>query len=192
MFNSISGTVTYFSKNTLYLLSGHIEFDFLIPSSPEVELYPDQEVTIYTYLHHREDTMKLFGFISVKQRELFLMLLKVSGVGPSLAIKIMSYANSDKILDMIESEDSSALSKIPGLGKKTAEKIILALRGKLTSVSSEVVSDVCQDVIDGLVGMGFQAKIAKATVLKLAANIDRDSKNYEEELLRKSIVILSS
>ncbi len=89
-----------------------------------------QSVVVYTYTHVREDILQLFGFSTTREKEMFTTLLKVNGIGPKMAINILSGANVDQILMMVESEDVKGLSKLPKVGKKTAEQMVLTLKGK--------------------------------------------------------------
>ncbi len=106
-----------------------------------VELNPGQEVKIFTTLIHREDTMKLFGFQTKEERELFNLLTSVSGVGAKTGLGILSAFSVSDIVTSIYANDSKKLAKAPGIGPKTAQRIILELREKLSSLKSEITGN---------------------------------------------------
>jgi Holliday junction DNA helicase RuvA len=135
-------------------------------------------VFLYTYLHVREDAMQIFGFLSHSEKSLFLSLLKVSGIGPKSALHILSGATVDQILNWIEEGDVKSLSKLPKLGKKTAEQLVLTLRGKLViepqgpgGLRSRSLPAHAQ-VVSALVNLGFRSQDAERVVSQLPENID--------------------
>jgi Holliday junction DNA helicase RuvA len=132
MFNSISGEITWKEGPALRLKTGGIEWDIAMPSI-DVDALPSlgEEVRVWTWLLHREDVMTLFGFASEARRDTFLELLKVEGIGPKGAVRIMSGITGDDLEKAIENEDLPRLEAVPGLGKKTAQKLLLALKGKI-------------------------------------------------------------
>jgi len=136
--------------------------------------------------------MILFGFSTKEERLLFLDLIKVNGVGPKAAQKILSGINPKDFITCLENEDVTRLSKIPGLGLKTAQKIILALKGKLKIVENVITpsdtQDLSSEILDSLVAMGFDKKKAKESLVKILESGVVD----EGEILRQSIIRLSS
>jgi Holliday junction DNA helicase RuvA len=118
---------------------------------------------LWIYTHVREDALQLFGFLSQYEKSIFLQLLKVSGVGPKLALNILSGAKATEVSTWIELGDSKALSQIPKVGKKTAEQIILTLQGKLVRV--EPVSSkeplIFKEIQFALVNLGFKSHVVE-------------------------------
>lgn len=195
MYNSLTGTVTYAEGQSLWLQLNGIEYDLTVPTVLTAKVEAGALVKIYTYLHHKEDGMRLFGFESVRQRDLFLQLLKVDGVGPKQAVSVLGAAPPAELASLIEKEDVGALSSIPGLGSKKAAKIILALRGKLTAEvkeTSAAASSPYADLVRALADMGFAAKQAEAVVSELAGGLNPASDDFEQKLFREAIVRLSS
>lgn len=145
-------------------------------------------VHLYAYTHVREDALQLFGFQSKSEKELFLSLVKVNGVGPKMAIGILSAAPSDNILQMIDDGDVKALVKLPKVGKKTAEQMVLTLKGKLVLADDNVkkVSIVRKEVVSGLVNLGF-----KLTDVEFVVNQMAEPKNVQEGI-RSALAALSS
>lgn len=197
MFHSLTGRVTGRHGTTVYLSTGGIEWAIEVSrqSFEHILSNEEEEVRIFTYLHHKEDSMLLFGFSEERERDLFLQLIKVSGIGPRQALKILSGITSENLITYIESEDSSSLARIPGIGKKTAGKIILALRGTLVSTEEEGESEKYTDLVQALVDMGFDRKASEKTVSELAKSDDFATipeKEREHEIFRRAIVALSS
>lgn len=120
-----------------------------------------ERVQVHTHLHVREDAVSLFGFLSLEEKNLFLRLTGVSGIGPKVALSALSVFSPQQLVSAITSQDVALVSKIPGVGKKTASRIILELKGSLdTEVLDAVVAavpagGVMQGVQDALLSMGF-------------------------------------
>ena len=197
MFHSLRGHVTGRRGTTVHLSTGGIEWAIEVSrQSFEHILSSDrEEVRIFTYLHHKEDSMILFGFSEEEERELFLELLKVSGIGPRQALKILSGVRAEDLIRYIEAEDTNALSHIPGIGKKTAGKIILALHGTLAPMGETESHDEYAELINALVDMGFDRKGAQKAIAEFAKSEEFATipeKEKEHELFRRAIVALSS
>lgn len=191
----MTGTVTYAEGQSLWLLINGIEYDLTVPTVLTSKIGTGVLLKVYTYLHHKEDSMRLFGFESVRQRDLFLQLLKVDGVGPKQAVSVLGAAPPAELAALIEKEDVGALSTIPGLGPKKAAKIILALRGRLTAEtrsSAAAVLSSYADLVRALADMGFAAKQAETVVAEVAAGLNPDADDFEQKLFREAIVRLSS
>ncbi|MBQ6056459.1 MAG: Holliday junction branch migration protein RuvA [Treponema sp.] len=203
MFNSISGIITAKFPKQVFIQNNGIEWDICIPDSNLDMLGPvGSEGRVYTYLQHTDMLMCLYGFASADERSVFLDLLKVDGVGPKGAIKIMSSVNSATLMDVLEREDLSSLEKIPGVGKKTAGKMMLALKGKLkiseTISIPRASSSPYSDVIVSLSGMGYDKKLVEQKIAELVEEFSKDpkfdsktQKEKEDLLFRRAIVSLA-
>lgn len=154
------------------------------------QLTPGQSARLHIFTHVREDAFILYGFISSQEKELFLSLLKVNGVGPKLGIKILSATTVDNFLRLIESGDVLGLSKIPKVGKKTAEQLILTLKGKLEfadeAQKKNVKSQVLREIFSALVNLGFRDNDVQKVIQEMPLDI-----NFEEGL-RKGLSTLSN
>jgi Holliday junction DNA helicase RuvA len=197
MYHSLRGRVTGRRGTTIHLSTGGIEWAIEVSrqSFEHILSREGEEVRIFTYLHHREDSMLLFGFSEEQEREIFLELLRVSGIGPRQALKILSGIRAEELVSYIESEDAEALSRLPGIGKKTAGKIILALRGSLTPSTEEETRPEYDELVNALVDMGFDRKGAQKAVSEVTnaedfATIPENER--EHEVFRRAIVALSS
>lgn len=195
MYNSLTGTVTYAEGQSLWLLINGIEYDLTVPTVLTAKIGTGVLLKVYTYLHHKEDSMRLFGFESVRQRDLFLQLLKVDGVGPKQAVSVLGAAPPAELAALIENEDVGALSAIPGLGPKKAAKIILALRGRLTAETktpATAADSPYVDLIRALADMGFAVKQAETVVREVAAELNPETDDFEQKVFREAIIRLSS
>ncbi len=200
MFNSITGRISARAPNELFLENSGIEWVFSVSSLSLDSFGLVGETTrVYAWLYHREDQMRLFGFSSERERSLFLDLLKVEGIGPKQAVKILSSIQARDLETALEQADVGKLESAPGIGKKTAQKMILALKGKLTSTESGSSGKQSQsqhpDIVEALCAMGFDKKAAIEAVDRLDAQM-ADSQlsgaEREKELFRKAIVALSA
>lgn len=206
MFNSISGTLSAKFPNTLMVENSGIEWEFSV-SDVSLDAFGTvgSKVRVFTHLVHREDQMRLYGFVSELERDMFLDLIKVNGVGPRQAIKILSSITVTELETALETEDLARLEMAPGIGKKTAQKMILALKGKLTHISSDRTNTKKQekseyeDIIVSLVDMGFDRKAVSEKITDLAQELKKEERdlpesavNFEQELFRRAIISLSS
>ncbi|HUV07146.1 MAG TPA: Holliday junction branch migration protein RuvA [Spirochaetia bacterium] len=195
MFNSLVGTISDKDKDTVLLTIGGIEWELSISSQTSSQL-PDkgEQAKIYTFLYHRDDQLKLFGFSTLEERELFLGLTRVEGVGPRLALKILSGTGVADFLSAVENEDMESLVCIPGLGKKTAQKIIFQLKGKISLMNNGATAEH-EDIVQALAGMGFDRREAKHTVMEVMKELKghfNSAEDLERELLRKSLQRIGS
>jgi len=193
MFNSVTGEITFKGEEKLFLQTGGVEWE-LVVSRRALERLPavGEVARVYTFLLHREDSMKLYGFCDHAERALFLDLQKVEGVGPRGALKILSGVDRAQFSDALDRDDVDALSAVPGIGKKTAQKIILTLKGKLTPASDGGARTAEDDITTALVGMGFDRKTAKTAVaaaLKALSGRALKGEELERELFKHAVAI---
>jgi len=129
------------------------------------------EVALFVYTHVREDALTLFGFLRTDEKQLFEKLISVSGIGPKLAVTILSGMPTEAMVAAIRGNNVAALTRIPGIGKKTAERMVLELRDKLESFGvpavASTVTPVEEDVISALVNLGYQRPLAERALAKL-------------------------
>lgn len=201
MINSLRGTVTEKGAHWVCLENQGVEW-MLEASGSTISQTPavGSEGKLFTWLYHKEDQMALYGFASKKERFLFLDLISVSGVGPKGALKILSAARADQVVLYLEEENLDGLSSLPGLGKKTAQKILLQLRGKLSwddggGSAAGGVSGPGAEWIESLTAMGFDKRRAQAAVRRIMEEEEiraLPDAAKEQEILRRAIVELSS
>jgi Holliday junction DNA helicase RuvA len=151
----------------------------------------DSEVSFFIYTHVREDVLALFGFLHAEDKQLFEKLLSVSGIGPKLAITILSGIQADAMVAAIKGNNVAALTRIPGIGKKTAERMVLELRDKLDSLGAPTAittaSPVEEDVISALVNLGYHRGLVERTL----AQLGKRSEESFDNLFRKSLAALA-
>jgi Holliday junction DNA helicase RuvA len=132
---------------------------YLVAATPTAVRKADgaDEVSLHTYLHVREDVLQLYGFADASERDLFMQLLSVNGVGPKVALSIVSGSPADDLRRAIALEDAARFQAIPGIGKKTAERIVLELKEKLAAGAPEPASSAGPHVVarDALVELGW-------------------------------------
>ena len=204
MFNSLTGIITGKFPKQVFIDTNGVEWDLCVPDS-NLDMLPPvgSEAKIYTWLQHTDQLMSLYGFASADERSLFLDLLKVDGVGPKGAVKIMSSVSSSRLMEVLENGDLEMLEKIPGVGKKTAATMMIALKGKLKlsesnpSISIQSASPY-SDVVASLVSMGYDKRLVEQKVSQLAETISsqpdfasKNQKDREDLIFRRAIVELA-
>ena len=160
----LDGKVFDVTTDQFILMVGGVGYDISASTQTlaDVQMLIGQPLKVWIHSHVREDAFQLFGFLAKAEKEFFLMLLKVNGVGPKGALAILSGARLSQIQEWIEAGDAKALSSLPKVGKKTAEQIILTLQGKLVRVepSQKVkvpkLPDNLQQIASALIHLGFK------------------------------------
>ena len=193
MFNSIQGIITEKQEGSVYILSGGIEWDISMPSTDITRLPPvGEEGRLFTWLYHKEDQMKIFGFAAGERRTTFLELLKVEGIGPKAALKILGGIGQEELEEALETENLARLEAVPGLGKKTAQKMILALKGKLATAKT-IPESPYGDLVEALADMGYDRKAATEALALAEKELPSDATGAEKEklLFKQAIVNLS-
>jgi len=154
------------------------------------------EVTLLIHTHVREDALALYGFVSSREKHFFEMLLSASGVGPTLALKILSGMSVEELVPAIRGSDLARLTKIPGVGRKTAERMVVELKDKLETVTAETEKPAASspagieaDVVSALVNLGYDGRAAETAVGE--AKREAGVANFEK-LLRGALQSLSA
>lgn len=154
------------------------------------------EVTLLIHTHVREDALALYGFLSAREKHLFELLLGASGVGPTLALKILSGMNVEELIPAIRTGDLVRLTRIPGVGRKTAERMVVELKDKLEAVAVEAgkpaaasPAGVASDVKSALINLGYDERAAEAAVAE--AKRQAGTSTFEN-LLRATLAALSA
>jgi Holliday junction DNA helicase RuvA len=157
-----------------------------------------QKILLHTYLHVREDALDLYGFYSTLEREVFLLLIGISGIGPKLAITILSGILPDELKDKIISGDIGSLTSIPGVGAKTAKRIIVELKDKFTKIeegslgfSDKLNSKLYDDALNALLSLGYSPQQSKR-VLDRIANGKDDNKHNIESIIKAALKRLNT
>jgi len=143
-----------------------------------------RDVFLHIYTHVREDSLQLFGFLSEEEKRIFITLLGISGIGPKMALNILSGLSHDDFLSAIEKEDVAMLCRIPGLGKKTAQRLILELREKLPSALT-VKDKLFHDTLSALVNLGYKKPVAQQHLEKVYKQGYKDIESLLKETLKQ-------
>ncbi len=196
MIAHLRGTLRVKHPNQAIVETGGVGYDVTI-SVPTFSELPSAgvEVSLHIHTHVREDALSLYGFLRLAEKQLFEKLLTVSGIGPKLAITILSGMPADEMVAAIRGGDVARLTRIPGIGKKTAERMVLELRDKLPAMPGAAEVNVPQatpmeeDVISALVNLGYQ-RAAAEKALQVAARTGKSSASFEA-LFRESLAALA-
>ena len=152
----VQGKVVSYDTEHIVVENQGIGWDIAWPHADRIHL--NEEVRIYTYMHISENDIGLYGFESSEEKNLFLKLITVKGLGPKTAMNMLAAASTDKLIGAIEQGDVALLKRLPGIGAKTASQIILDLKGKLVQTASKAESYALpvQEALDALKNLGYK------------------------------------
>jgi holliday junction DNA helicase RuvA len=200
MISHLSGTLFEKSTQSIIIQVSGVGYEVFVPLSTYYTLPEKQEpVSLHIHTHVREDALVLFGFSTTLEKSLFLMLVSVSGIGPKLSANILSGIGAEELLRAIASGDAHRLQAIPGIGKKTAERIALELKDRAATFSHDAEMPPLQtpgsqteqrmeDTLSALINLGYSAKMAKAAIDKAKISV---TDNTLEALIKESLKILA-
>ena len=187
MIGRITGTLLGIEQQTALVDVGGVGYEIECPISTLCELPTvGKTVTLLTHFVVREDAQLLFGFLTHDDRESFRILIKISGVGPKLAIGVLSGLSGEELAEAVERDDVATLTRIPGVGKKTAERLLVELRGRMTSTGhtkSLVGSSPIEEAVLGLIALGYKETEARKAINALP----KDPEATPETLIRSSL-----
>ncbi|HLA12787.1 MAG TPA: Holliday junction branch migration protein RuvA [Pyrinomonadaceae bacterium] len=201
MIAHLSGTLLSKQATSVILDVGGVGYEVTIPLSTFYDLEDaGSDVQLRIYTHVREDALQLYGFKTARERELFLRLISVSGIGPKLGITLLSGMSADEMISSIRTNNLARLTLIPGVGRKTAERLVVELRDKIASLSAAdedqttaasgpaatITSEdaVRSDALSALLNLGYQRGAAEKAI---TAAIDDGASLTVESLLRSSL-----
>jgi Holliday junction DNA helicase RuvA len=202
MIAHLSGTLLSKQPTAAIVDVGGVGYEVVIPLSTFYELGENgSPVQLRIYTHVREDALQLYGFKTARERELFLQLISVNGVGPNLAIKLLSGMNADEMIASIRTNNLVRLVGIPGVGRKTAERLVVDLRDKIAALSSPALEEefaaqaaaagdpsstdtMRDDAMSALTNLGYQRAAAEKAVKNA---IDEGGDLSVENILRRSL-----
>lgn len=171
MIASIQGKVASTGRDHVVIVTGGIGYKIFVPFPTLERVDTTNETFLHTTLIVREDMMALYGFATSTERETFDILLSISGVGPKMALAILSTLSLDNLRNAVVSDRAETLTRVPGIGKKTAQKILIELKDKLKvgldAVPVSGFDDVNSDVIDTLVALGYSIVEAQTAIQSL-------------------------
>jgi len=192
MIGQLRGKLTERRPNQVMVDVGGVGYLVQIPLSTFSVLGAlNSDVTLMIYTHVREDQLCLYGFLTAREKQTFELLISVSGVGPSLALKILSGMRISELLPAIRSSDLALLERIPGIGRKTAERIVVELREKAAALEPAELgkpaarSPLESDVASALLNLGYEARAVERTLEQIRKN--GASENDFNVLLRAAL-----
>ena len=186
MIASISGKVIQLTKESVIIDINGLGIEVFVPKPLLGETEAGDLLYLYTYMLVREDNISLFGFSSLEEKQLFLQFLAVGGIGPKLSLNILSSLSIDNIRSAILSEKPDYFSRVPGIGKKTAQKIIIQMQGKLPEgdgLGVRSITDVDDAVVDALITLGYSVVEAQTAL----QTIPKDTPDDVEAKLRVAL-----
>jgi len=202
MIAHLSGTLLSKQATSVILDVGGVGYEVTIPVSTFYELEAEgSTVKLRIYTHVREDALQLYGFKTARERELFMRLISVSGIGPKLGITLLSGMSADEMIASIRTNNLARLTLIPGVGRKTAERLVMELRDKVASLSSAELEEelgskrsavaplptedsMRSDVLSALLNLGYQRSSAEKAI---TAALDEGGDISMELILRRSL-----
>ncbi|MBI2138146.1 Holliday junction branch migration protein RuvA [Candidatus Woesearchaeota archaeon] len=196
MIGQIQGNLSFKKNDRLIVDVQGVGYEITIPASTFYKL-PDLglKVNLYIHTHVREDNIQLYGFLSALEKECFQLLMTVSGVGPKVALSIMSELSPQDMTQSILTSNLSRLSAITGIGKKTAERLVLELKEKVKKLSTVIVasdapmaSGVFNDLVSALTNLGYKSIEIDRTIHAIREQLT--DKNKFEDLLKASLNLL--
>jgi Holliday junction DNA helicase RuvA len=188
MIGTIRGKLIIKSPSDIIVEASGVGYQLHVPLTILSEMpQVGEEVFLYVYTHVREDAIHLYGFSSEEQKRAFVTLLGITGIGPKVALNVISGINHDEFLRAVEAEDVTMLTRIPGLGKKTAHRIVLELKGKLPQLGEAPADRVYEDTLSALVNLGYR----KADALEALELARKKGYNEIEPLLREALKFLT-
>ena len=175
MIARLNGTVWSAGKDHLVVRVGGIGFQVRAPAGVLRQLDAEQPVELFIYLHVRENELALYGFLTQEEQALFELLLGISGIGPKAALALVGTVSSDALRQAVLQNEPGLLTRVPGIGSKTAQKIIFHLKDKIIPTGAEaapLLSDTDVDVIAALTGLGFSLVEAQTALQNLPRGED--------------------
>lgn len=195
MFAFLRGTVAYTGINRIGLDVNGVGFDVQVPDSVQRKLTRNQETTLLTYCHIREDSFQIFGFLLEEEKALFMECLEINGVGPKAALGILSVLSVTAFAKAIQEHDVTAVTRAPGIGKKLAQRIILEMKTRMGQDpelnallgAPDEKSDVGEgdDVYEALISLGCSSAEAKKAATHAREALGEDA--TDEELVRTAL-----
>lgn len=187
MIATLRGEISQIEENAVILEVGGVGLRVFVPAPVRTRTKAGEHLLIYTHLVVREDALTLYGFESPAERELFNVLLGVDGVGPKLALSVLSTMTLDSIQRAVFAEEAEILSRVPGVGKKTAQKMALHLKDKLKPMDAlatvAAMTDRDSEVLAALTALGYSVVEAQAAIQALPKDAPEDT----EERLRMAL-----
>ena len=183
MYEYMSGMLTKVNPKYVVLDNNGIGYQIFVPNP--YNYHVNDYCTIWVYQAVREDSIDLYGFLTFEEKDLFLKLISVTGIGPKTALPILAASGVDDIKNAINSGNVSYMQKFPGIGPKAAQQIILDLRGKIEFDAPTLIKDDLEDCIEALVALGYNKKEVNKVIGKV------DTSLPQNEIIKQALKLLS-
>lgn len=201
MISYLKGTVLHKTPSSVMLLCGAVGYEVQIPATRLLKYSTQQQCEFYIYYHQREDAVQLFGFESWSERDFFMTLLNVSGIGPKSALAMIGQSTLSGLYQAISNENVEFLTKVPGIGKKTAQRLVLELKDKLpvsaleefaaagielpeVTVAPMMVRD---DITEVLLSLGYH----ESEIRKIYPELKKLQGQDEQVIIKKALQLLA-
>ena len=184
MISCLSGTVRHKDINALVVDVGGVGYKVLVTIETALEVTPSSPIFLWTHLVVRETSLELFGFLDKETLDIFDLLITISGIGPKTALGILNVASPATLRQAVASADTSYLTRVSGIGKKNAEKIVLELKNKLkvTEVDRSLDSRNEGDALEALVSLGYTERDAREALKRVPKEIEGASERVKAAL----------
>ena len=202
MIARLTGTIAEIEANTVILDVHGVGYKVVVPVTTLSEINAGAQATLQIHMHVREDEISLFGFSTTEQKKAFELLIGVSGIGPKVALSILSSLDVGALAEAIAAGDTKTLTRVPGLGAKTAQRLVLELKERMAAMAWERRASLMasgarklpdeeylQDVVDGLVGLGYNRGEARRAAER--AMSDMADKSNTAAALRSALNLLT-
>jgi Holliday junction DNA helicase RuvA len=187
----LSGTLLEKQPPQVLVEAGGVGYEVDVPMSSFYNLPATGErVSLHTHFVVREDVQQLFGFLTLKERSAFRALIRISGVGPKLALSVLSGLSVDDLAQAVALQETGRLTRVPGIGKKTAERLLLELKGKVadalpqSGAAGMAVAGIAHDALNALLALGYSDKEASPALKQLPEGLSL------EESIRQALKLL--
>jgi Holliday junction DNA helicase RuvA len=194
MIAKLKGRIDELKPTELILDVHDIGYQIFIPITTYQKIINKEEIELYIYTMHKEDQFKLFGFISESEKHIFSMLLNISGIGPAMALSILSGIQIERLIDAVQEGNALLLTRIPGIGKNKAEKLIFELKRKISKLEAFTPAyknkpSIKNDAVEALISLGFDESTAVKSVEEI---LGKFSDIPLEDLVKNALKGLSS
>jgi len=193
MIAKLTGKIDELRPTDMILDVNGVGYSVQIPFSTYQMIQNEKEISLYIFTLHKEDQFRLFGFYTEQEKNIFSILLNINGIGPAMALSLLSGISIDRLIDAVKNEKTSLLIKIPGIGKSKAEKLIFELKRKLKKLEKfsgdTILPSMHSDAVDALVSLGFEESKSLNTVNEI---IRETPDAAIETIIKQALKFLSS
>lgn len=184
MISTLNGTVRHKGLNALVVDVSGVGYKVLVTTETALDVAPSSPIFLWTHLVVRETSLELFGFLDKETLDIFELLITISGIGPKSALSILNVATPSMLRQAVASEDTTYLTRVSGIGKKNAEKIVLELKDKLKITKEDMGRDLRSegDALEALVSLGYNERDAREALKRVPKEIEGASERVKAAL----------